>query len=122
MKVFFNKKNNARMRRSIKIRRKMQDLNVIRLVIHRTSRHIYAQVISSSLAKVLVCASTLEKNISNTLKYTGNKKAASKIGSIIAQRALEKGILKVSFDRSGFKYHGRIQSLAESARQSGLQF
>ncbi|MDE5285098.1 MAG: 50S ribosomal protein L18, partial [Buchnera aphidicola] len=72
MKVFFNKKNNARMRRSIKIRRKMQDLNVIRLVIHRTSRHIYAQVISSSLAKVLVCASTLEKNISNTLKYTGN--------------------------------------------------
>ncbi|QCI20630.1 50S ribosomal protein L18 [Buchnera aphidicola (Brachycaudus cardui)] len=120
----FSRKNKitSRIRRSMKTRRKIKDLMAVRLVVHRTSRHIYAQIISSLESKVLVFASTLEKNISVNLKYTGNKEAAQIIGKIIAERALLKGIYHVSFDRSGFKYHGRIQVLAESARESGLKF
>ncbi|AHG59894.1 50S ribosomal protein L18 [Buchnera aphidicola] len=119
-----SKKNKiiSRIRRSMKTRCKIKKLQAIRLVVHRTSRHIYAQIISSIEAKVLVFASTLEKNISANLKYTGNKTAAQMIGKIIAERALSKGIYNVSFDRSGFKYHGRIQVLAESAREVGLKF
>jgi large subunit ribosomal protein L18 len=122
--MIFSNKNKiiSRIRRSIKTRRKMKDLNVIRLVVHRTSRHIYAQIISSEESKVLVFASTLEKKIKFGLKYTGNKEAAAKVGKIIAERALFKGIYNVSFDRSGFKYHGRVQVLAESAREFGLKF
>ncbi|CAL4325233.1 50S ribosomal protein L18 [Buchnera aphidicola] len=123
MKTSINKKIDARIRRSIKARKKMKQLNAIRLVIHRTSRHIYAQVISPIESKVLVTASTLEKDISNHLRYTGNKEAASAIGKIIAERALKKGIIDaIAFDRSGFRYHGRIKELAESAREAGLKF
>lgn len=99
----------------------MKKLGATRLVVHRTSRHIYAQIVSSE-AKVLVCASTVEKQIKCDLKYTGNKKAAEIIGKNIAKRALLKGISNVSFDRSGFKYHGRIKILADSARNFGLKF
>lgn len=106
----------------MKTRLKIKDLGAVRLVVHRTSRHMYAQIISSTESKVLACASTLEKNISCDLKYTGNKEAASKIGKIIAERATSKGIYNVSFDRSGFKYHGRVKILAESAREFGLNF
>lgn len=122
--MIFSSKNKiiSRIRRSNKTRRKIKELGAIRLTIHRTSRHIYAQIISSSESKVLVFASTLEKKISYNLKYTGNKEAAATIGKIIAERALSKGIYNVSFDRSGFKYHGRIQALAESARDVGLKF
>ncbi|ANZ22692.1 50S ribosomal protein L18 [Buchnera aphidicola (Diuraphis noxia)] len=112
----------ARIRRYMKTRCKMKALGVIRLVIHRTSRHIYAQIISSKESKVLAFASTLEKKINVNLKYTGNKKSAKIIGRIIAERALSKGIHNVSFDRSGFKYHGRIKELAKSARAFGLKF
>lgn len=112
----------SRMRRSMKTRCKIKELGAIRLVVHRTPRHMYAQIISSIDAKVLAFASTLEKRINCSLKYTGNKEAASKIGKIIAERALSKGIYCVSFDRSGFKYHGRVQVLAESAREVGLKF
>jgi len=106
----------------MKTRCKIKKLGATRLVVHRTSRHIYAQIISSKKSKVLVFASTLEKNISSGLKYTGNKKAAEIVGKIIAERALSKGISNVSFDRSGFKYHGRIKELAKSAREFGLKF
>ncbi|QCI21785.1 50S ribosomal protein L18 [Buchnera aphidicola (Hyadaphis tataricae)] len=112
----------SRIRRSMKTRFKFKELESIRLVVHRTSRHVYAQILSSKESKVLVFASTLEKKIKCHLKYTGNKKAAEKIGKIIAERALSKGIKNVSFDRSGFKYHGRIKALAESARAFGLKF
>ncbi|CAL4326560.1 50S ribosomal protein L18 [Buchnera aphidicola] len=120
----FSRKNkiNSRIRRSMKARLKIKALKAVRLVVHRTSRHIYAQIISSTESKVLVFASTLEKNISSNIKYTGNKEAAQIVGKIIAERALSKGIYNVSFDRSGFKYHGRIQVLAESARKFGLKF
>jgi len=99
----------------------MKSLGVIRLVVHRTSRHMYAQIISAE-SKVLVCASTVEKKIKCSLKYTGNKESAEIIGKTIAKRALLKGISNISFDRSGFKYHGRIKVLADSARNFGLKF
>ncbi|QCO71048.1 50S ribosomal protein L18 [Buchnera aphidicola] len=120
----FSNKNKiiSRMRRSIKTRRKLKKLGAIRLIVHRTPRHMYAQIVSSTESKVLAYASTLEKKINCTLKYTGNKEAAAQIGKIIAERALSKGIENVSFDRSGFKYHGRVQVLAESAREVGLKF
>ncbi len=122
--MIYSSKNKiiSRIRRSLRTRRKIKELGAVRLVIHRTSRHMYAQIISSSESKVLVHASTLEKSVRFNLKYTGNKEAAEKIGKIIAERALSKGIDNVSFDRSGFKYHGRVQILAESARKYGLKF
>lgn len=112
----------ARLRRGLKTRCKLKRLGAVRLVVHRTSRHIYAQIISSITSKVMVVASTLEKTISKNIVYTGNKIAAEVVGKIIAERALKKGIINVAFDRSGFKYHGRIQVLAESARKAGLTF
>ncbi|WP_343192395.1 50S ribosomal protein L18 [Buchnera aphidicola (Formosaphis micheliae)] len=112
----------ARLRRAYKTRMKLKKLGAIRLVVHRTARHIYAQIISSIDAKTIVCASTLEKNVKKNLVYTGNKVGASEIGKLIAERALSKGIKEVSFDRSGFKYHGRIKNLANSAREFGLYF
>ncbi|UVK78183.1 MAG: 50S ribosomal subunit protein L18 [Sodalis sp. Fse] len=115
-------KTAARMRRATRTRRKLQELGAIRLVVHRTSRHIYAQVITPNGSEVLVAASTIEKAIAEQLKSTGNKDAASIVGKTIAKRALEKGIKDVSFDRSGFQYHGRVQTLAEAAREAGLQF
>lgn len=122
MIVISKNKITARIRRYMKTRCKMKELGVVRLVIHRTSRHIYAQIISPKNSKVLAFASTLEKKISLNLKYTGNTTAAKTIGKIIAERALSKGIHHVAFDRSGFKYHGRIKELAKSAREFGLKF
>ncbi|ABJ90779.1 50S ribosomal protein L18 [Buchnera aphidicola] len=122
MKGYVNKKK-TRIRRYTKIRKKIRSNRDFRLVIHRTSKHIYAQIISCKTSFVLVCASTLEfrkLNINNI--YTGNKISAKIIGKLIAERALIKGIKKVFFDRSGFKYHGRIEELAKSARVSGLIF
>ena len=122
MKGKINKKH-SRVRRYTKIRKKIHSNREFRLVVHRSSRHIYAQIISSKTAKVLAVASTLEfnkLNIKNT--YTGNKVSAQLIGQLIAKRSLEKGVKLVSFDRSGFQYHGRVKELAESARISGLVF
>ncbi|WWP02405.1 MAG: 50S ribosomal protein L18 [Candidatus Dasytiphilus stammeri] len=115
-------KKYARVRRGKRTRYKLKILNTLRLVIYRTSRHIYAQIIETKKARVLVTASTLERDINHDIKYTGNQIAASIIGRIIAERALKKGIKNVSFDRSGFLYHGRIKVLAESARKAGLIF
>jgi large subunit ribosomal protein L18 len=93
-----------------------------RLVVNRTPRHIYAQLIAPSGCEVLASASTVETELAGSLKGTGNSAAAAAIGKAIAERAIEKGILKVAFDRSGFKYHGRVKALADAAREAGLQF
>ncbi|CAL4323928.1 50S ribosomal protein L18 [Buchnera aphidicola] len=114
-------KKNIRIRRAMKYRLQFKKLYITRLVVHRTSRHIYAQIISHD-NRILTVASTLENKIQKKVIYTGNKKAASIIGSIIASRAIQKGINRVSFDRSGFKYHGRIKAVADSARHAGLHF
>lgn len=115
-------KKDSRIRRATKTRKKLYKLGVVKLVVHRTSRHIYAQIISTSNFDVLVSAATTEKLIIKQLKATGNKDAAGVVGKVIAERAIEKGIINVSFDRSGFKYHGRVQELASCARQAGLKF
>ncbi|WP_392566414.1 50S ribosomal protein L18 [Utexia brackfieldae] len=115
-------KKSARIRRATKARRKIQELRATRLVVHRTPRHIYAQIIAPNGSEVLAAASTLEKAISENLKFTGNKDAAVAIGKAIAERALAKDIKVVAFDRSGFQYHGRVQALADAAREAGLQF
>ncbi len=114
-----NDKKVARLRRAKRTRMKIRELGQTRLTIHRTSKHIYAQLISEDGAHVLATASTNEKGFSGA---TGNKDAAANIGKMIAERAKEKGITKVAFDRSGFKYHGRVQALADAARESGLEF
>jgi large subunit ribosomal protein L18 len=90
--------------------------------VHRTPRHIYAQVIAANSAKIIVAASTVEKEVRERLKNTGNIGAAKLVGEYIARRALEKSVSEVAFDRSGFQYHGRVEALADSARKAGLKF
>lgn len=116
------KKKISRLRRAKRGRRKAMELDAIRVCIHRTPRHIYAQVISADGAKVLTSASTLDKQIQEKVKSTGNIEAAQLVGKILAERALSVGITKVAFDRSGFVYHGRVKALADAARQAGLLF
>ncbi|UTW11052.1 50S ribosomal protein L18 [Marinobacterium rhizophilum] len=115
-----NAKKQARIRRARRSRIKMRELGAVRLCVNRTPRHIYAQVISEDGGKVLASASTVEKVLREGA--TGNVEAAQKVGALIAERAKEAGITKVAFDRSGFKYHGRVQALADAARESGLEF
>jgi large subunit ribosomal protein L18 len=112
----------ARLRRAKSTRLKLRKLDNIRLCVNKTSRHMYAQIISGDGSKVLVQASTLEKDIQNHCDYFGNIKSSILLGETIAKRALLKGINTVSFDRSGFKYHGRVKALADSAREAGLNF
>ncbi|QCI23464.1 50S ribosomal protein L18 [Buchnera aphidicola] len=119
--LLVNKKK-VRIRRATKTRCKLKLLKSVRLVVHRTPKHIYAQIISPRNFLVLVVASTLEKKLSSLVKYTGNKEAATIVGKVIAERALKSGIRNVSFDRSGFQYHGRIKALADAAREAGLNF
>jgi len=114
-------KKTSRLRRALRARKKIQELGVNRLVVHRTPRHTYAQVISPEF-KVLASASTAEKAVSEQLKYTGNVEAAKVVGKTVAERAIEKGVTVVAFDRSGFKYHGRVAALADAAREAGLKF
>ncbi|CAL4323219.1 50S ribosomal protein L18 [Buchnera aphidicola] len=117
------KKNiSNRKKRSIKIRDIIIKSKRHRLFVYKSSRHIYAQLISLHDSTILVSASTLEKKFFKKINYTGNKIAAKMVGKLIAKRSLKKGINTVSFDRAGFKYHGRIKSLAESARKFGLKF
>ena len=115
-----NSKKQARLRRARRFRAKFSELGIERLCVNRTPRHIYAQVISGSGDKVLASASTLEKGLSSTA--TGNSAAAEEIGKLIADRAKAAGISNVAFDRSGFKYHGRVKALADAARDAGLNF
>ena len=115
-------KKSARLRRGLRARIKIREGGRHRLCVHRTPRHIYAQVIAPGGAQVLVAASTLEAAVRADLQGTGNIKAAQAVGKAIAEKAKAAGIEQVAFDRSGFKYHGRIKALAESARENGLQF
>ena len=112
----------ARLRRAKRTRMKMKELQVERLVVNRTPRHIYAQIISADNGKVLASASSIDKSVRGDVKYTGNVNAAETVGALIAERAKEAGVTKVAFDRSGYKYHGRVKALAEAARANGLQF
>jgi large subunit ribosomal protein L18 len=114
-------KKSARLRRATRARKKMQELGATRLVINRTPSHTYAQVITPN-AEVLVSATTTEKAVREMIGYGGNVEAAKVIGKLIAERAIEKGVTKIAFDRSGFQYHGRVAALAEAAREAGLQF
>ncbi len=114
-------KKASRLRRATRTRKKLQDLGATRLVINRTPRHTYAQVITAD-AQVVASASTLEKEVRAQVSNGGNTEAAQLIGKLVAERAVEKGITKISFDRSGFQYHGRVAALAEAAREAGLQF
>jgi large subunit ribosomal protein L18 len=111
-----------RQRRAFKGRLHIRELGVARLTVHRTPRHIYAQVFDASGSKVLASASTLLDAVSKELKGTGNVDAARAVGREIAARAKAAGIEKVAFDRSGFRYHGRIKALADAAREAGLEF
>ena len=115
-----DKKQN-RLRRARRARVRISSQDVPRLSVHRTPRHIYAQIIAPGNAGVLVSASTVQKAIREGLKATGNAEAAAAVGKAIAERAAEKGITQVAFDRSGFKYHGRVKALADAAREAGLQ-
>ena len=115
-------KKNARLRRARKMRAHAQDLNIHRLCINRTPRHIYAQIIAPDGASTLASASTLEKEVVPLCKQPGKIVSAEKVGELIAERAKQKGIERVAFDRSGFQYHGRIKALAEAARNNGLKF
>jgi large subunit ribosomal protein L18 len=110
----------SRLRRARRARSKMSELGVNRLSVHRTSQHIYAQVIGPDGDKVLASASTLDKDLRSD--KTGNAEAAANVGKLIAERAKAAGISDVAFDRSGFKYHGRVKALADAAREGGLQF
>lgn len=114
-------KKNSRLRRSRRTRAKISELGAPRLTVYRTPRHIYAQIISSD-AKVLASASTVQKDVKGSLKYTGNIAAAAAVGKALAEKARGAGIEAVAFDRSGFKYHGRVKALADAARESGLKF
>ena len=117
-----DEKKQARQRRSRKTRNKIAELKVLRLMVHRTNHHIYAQVADPNGGKILVAASSLEPEVRKKLKYGGNVKAASVVGTRIAEKAKKNGIVSVAFDRSGFKYHGRVKALAEAAREHGLKF
>lgn len=115
-------KKTTRIRRARKTRAKIRELTVPRLTVHRTSRHIYAQVIGEGNDNVLAAASTLQAEIKSGVKYSGNVEAAAAVGKAVAEKAKAAGISKVAFDRSGFKYHGRVKALADAAREAGLEF
>jgi large subunit ribosomal protein L18 len=120
--IVMNIKKSARLRRARKSRAHIRKLGVARLTVHRSGRHIYAQVISADGGKVLAAASTLQTNVREGLKATNNKGAAEAVGKSVAEKAVAAGVTDVAFDRSGFRYHGRIKALADAARESGLKF
>lgn len=113
-------KNQERLRRARQTRAKIAELKAVRLTVHRTNSHIYAQVIDAGGTKVLASASTVEKDIG--IKNGGNIKAAAEVGKRIAERAKKAGVEAVAFDRSGYKFHGRVKALASAAREGGLKF
>ena len=116
------KNENIRLKRARRTRAKIAELNMSSLTVHRSNTNIYAQIIDGKNNKVIASASTLEAEIKKKLKNTSNKDAAVEIGKRIAEKAVKAGIKEVAFDRSGFKYHGRIKALAEAARDNGLTF
>jgi large subunit ribosomal protein L18 len=115
-------KNISRLRRARKTRSRIQRSGQPRLTVHRSGRHIYAQVIAAGGGKTVAAASTVQKDIGDALKSTCSVEAAEAVGRKVAERSLEAGIDGVAFDRSGYKYHGRIKALADAAREAGLKF
>lgn len=112
----------SRLRRAKRTRYKIRELDVTRLCVLKTPRHVYAQLTSADGATTIAAASTLDKELRKKLKTTGNVEAAKEVGKLIAKRALAAGVKEVAFDRSGYSFHGRIKALAEAAREGGLQF
>ena len=117
-----SKKNLARLRRARQTRLKIREVAAVRLTVHRTNAHIYAQLTSPEGSKVIATASSLEKEVRGQLKHGGNQKAAEEVGKRIAAKAKDKGIEAVAFDRGGYRYHGRVKALADAARAGGLKF
>lgn len=117
-----DKKRATRIRRATKARAKIRELGVYRLCVNRTPRHIYAQVIAPNGSEVVASASTVQADIKSAVKGTGNIDAATAVGKAIAEKAKQAGVTSVAFDRSGFKYHGRVKALADAARENGLEF
>ena len=115
-------KNTARLRRARKTRSMISRQSKNRLTVHRTPRHIYAQITSADGSKVFVAVSTVQKAIRDQLESTSNINAATIVGKLVAEKAVTAGITDVAFDRSGFKYHGRVAALANAARENGLKF
>ncbi len=115
-------KNNARLRRAKSTRAHIRELGVPRLTVLRTGQHIYAQLFTADGAKVIAAANTLQSDVKDGLKNGKNSDAASKVGKLIAERAKAAGVEKIAFDRSGYRFHGRIKALADAAREAGLQF
>ena len=115
-------KKDRRLRRAVKTRAHIRTLGVARLSVHKTPRHIYAQLTDAQGAKVIAAASTVQTAVKGELKGTGNVEAAKAVGRAIAERAKAAGVTKVAFDRAGFRYHGRVKALADAARESGLEF
>lgn len=115
-------KKQSRIKRAVKVRSRIKQLGATRLSIHKTTQHIYAQVISGDGTRTLASAATTQADIKAGLKNTGNIQAAAEVGKKIAQQAIAAGISEVAFDRSGFKYHGRVKALADAAREAGLKF
>ena len=116
------RKSEARIRRARKGRSRIREVAVARLSVHRTPRHIYAQIIAPDGGTVVAAASTLQTSLRESLKTTGNVAAAAAVGKAIAEKAKAAGVSKVAFDRSGFRYHGRVKALADAARENGLEF
>jgi len=115
-------KKDRRLRRAVKTRAHIRTLGVARLSVHKTPRHIYAQLTDAQGAKVIAAASTVQTAVKGELKGTGNLDAPKSVGRAIAEGAKAAGVTKVSFDRAGFRYHGRVKALADAARESGLEF
>jgi large subunit ribosomal protein L18 len=115
-------KNISRLRRAQQTRLKIRETGAVRLTVHRSNSHIYAQITTSAGDKVLAAASTAEKEVRAQIKNGGNRKAAEAVGARIAQKAKQAGIERVAFDRAGYRYHGRVKALAEAARAGGLKF
>ena len=115
-------KKERRLRRAVKTRSHIRSLGVARLTVHRTPKHIYAQVTTDAGDKVIAAASTVQQTVRSGLKGTGNVAAAKAVGRAIAEKARAAGVSRVAFDRSGFQYHGRVKALADAAREAGLEF
>jgi large subunit ribosomal protein L18 len=115
-------KKTSRLRRSRRARAKISELGAHRLSVHRTGLHIYAQVIAPEGDKVIASASTLQAPVKGEVKNSSNSEAAAAVGKAVAEAAKAAGVTKVAFDRSGFKYHGRVKALADAARENGLEF
>ncbi len=115
-------KKQSRLRRARRGRAQIKKLGANRLCVFRTPRHIYAQVISPEGNRVVVSASTLDSDVRKDVEKTGGAAAATVVGKVVAERAKAAGVTRVAFDRSGYKYHGRVKALADAARESGLEF